>query len=136
MIELAVQKEIQQNINIKEKIFSMINEELLDIGFNPNQIGYTYLAEAIYMYLSTPINNDIISVIYNTLAEKYKRIPLSVNRSITKAIYDVWNTTAINKYNYTLQSTSVTADYMPQNAELIATIAENIIIRTRTEKIL
>ncbi len=136
MIEMAVQRGLRDNLIIKDTIIKMINEELLDIGFNPKQVGYVYLSEAVYMYLTIPLHSDIISVIYNSLAEKFRRIPLSVNRSITKAISDVWNTDSLNKYNYTLQSTSVTADYMPQNAELIATIAENIIIRTRTEKII
>ncbi len=133
MIELKIQKALENNAYKKEIIFCMIAEELKDIGFNTNCIGFIYLQEAIYMYLSTPLHSDIISEIYEKLANRFQRIPLSINRSITKAISDLWNSDKLNKRNYTLCSTSITVDYMPQNAEFIATIAENIIIRLRKE---
>lgn len=133
MIELKIQKTLENDRYKKEYVFCMIAEELKDIGFKANCIGFIYLQEAIYMYLSTPLHSDIISEIYGRLAARFQRIPLSINRSITKAISDVWNGTSLNKLNYTLQNTSITADYMPQNAEFIATIAENVIIRLRAE---
>lgn len=132
MIELKIQKALENNSYKKEIVFCMIAEELKGIGFKTDCIGFIYLQEAIYMYLTTPLHSDIISEIYGRLAKRFGRIPLSINRSITKAISDVWNG-KINKLNYTLLTTSISAVYMPQNAEFIATIAENVIIRLRKE---
>lgn len=133
MIELKIQKALENNSYKKEIVFCMIAEELKGLCFKSSNIGFIYLQEAIYMYLSTPLHSDIISEIYSKLAVRFGRIPLSINRSITKSISDAWNDEHFNKSNYTLLSTSLSALYAPQNAEFIATIAENVIIRLRKE---
>lgn len=131
MIELTVLEILQKNPDLKMRIDDIIINELNNIGFTPDFIGYTYLKEAVWLYLSQPLEGDIISGIYTSLAQKYKRTPLSINRSITKSIYETWYSGSLNNCNYTLNTTSITTAYMPQNAEFIATIAENVIIQMR-----
>ncbi|MBR3970390.1 MAG: hypothetical protein IKJ87_04855 [Ruminococcus sp.] len=135
MIELSVLKFLEENPELKMIVNDMILIELNAIGFKSGLVGYTYLTEAIWLYLSQPLESDIISGIYHSLASKYKRTPLSINRSITKSIYETWYSGNLNSCNYTLNTTSVTTAYMPQNAEFIATIAENVIIQMRLKNI-
>ena len=135
MIELSVLKFLEENPELKMIVNDMILIELNAIGFKSGLVGYTYLTEAIWLYLSQPLEGDIISGIYTSLAQKYKRTPLSINRSITKSIYETWYSGNLNSCNYTLNTTSVTTAYMPQNAEFIATIAENVIIQMRLKNI-
>lgn len=135
MIELTVLKFLEENPELKMIVNDMILIELNAIGFKSGLVGYTYLTEAIWLYLSQPLESDIISGIYHSLASKYKRTPLSINRSITKSIYETWYSGNLNSCNYTLNTTSVTTAYMPQNAEFIATIAENVIIQMRLKNI-
>lgn len=78
----------QHTKRIQQRIFTELNH----VGINPKSVGYTYLAEAIYIIAKTPSQN-----IYDVLADKYKKSEASIERAMQNAINKAWKTYDIDE---------------------------------------
>lgn len=68
-----------------KRIYRRIMAELNCVGISPKSVGYTYLADAIYLMAKQPTQN-----ICTVLADKYKKSKSSIERAMQNAIHRTW----------------------------------------------
>lgn len=114
----------------KGMIEQSATDTLLCIGIMPNLKGYTYIRDAIIMFLDNKKNDTrITKYLYPEIAQKYNSTPGSIDRSMNHAIKSLWNSRKYIKINELFGVEVFKENDYPTNARFIATIADNIMVR-------
>ena len=103
-----------------------ISESLLDLGFAPNLKGFTYVKEAIYIYMQKYYEDVKNSDVLLSIAQKYSVTASSVNLTIRKSIELTWLSNGLNTNHKLFECSYIETKYPPTNSEFIATMAESI----------
>ncbi len=108
-----------------------ISESLLNLGFAPNLKGFTYVKEAIYIYMAKYHENVKNSDVLLSIAQKYSVTASSVNLTIRKSIELTWLSSKLNTKHKLFECSCIETRYPPTNSEFIATIVETIRLTIR-----
>ena len=117
--------ETEKIANIEEVIDSILTE----IGMPCNLIGYNYIIYAIKIAIENPdIINNIMFVLYPTVANKYDTIASRVERGIRNSIERTWDGADLDVIKKYFGNTISSTKGKPTNSEFIARMA-NIVKR-------
>lgn len=117
--------ETEKIANIEEVIDSILTE----IGMPCNLIGYNYIIYAIKIAIENPdIINNIVFVLYPTVANKYDTIASRVERGIRHAIERTWDRADLDVIEKYFGNTISSTKGKPTNSEFIARVT-NIVKR-------
>lgn len=104
-----------------------IAELLREMGLPSHLHGYCYLKDAIWYAINHPIQGQMTTNVYPTIADKYETAPSNIERNIRNAIevsFSRGNTELINDvFGYTI---SYDKD-RPTNTEFVSACAEYIL---------
>jgi two-component system response regulator (stage 0 sporulation protein A) len=131
--------------NLEERIFDLSspvrtieNEKQLDerianifisIGIPAHIKGYQFLREAVKLAVADPdIIASITKKLYPTIAEKFSTTPSKVERGMRHAIEVAWNRGKIENINNLFGLQIYGANDKPTNGELIALIADKMLM--------
>ena len=114
-----------------DTILIHISESLLDLGFAPNLKGFTYVKEAIYIYMHKYYEDVKNSDVLLSIAQKYSVTASSVNLTIRKSIELTWLSSRLNTKHKLFECSCIETRYPPTNSEFIATMVEIIRINLR-----
>ena len=95
---------------------------LLELGLPPHRWGYTYLEDAIEMYLANP-TETLTKFVYPKIAKKYGSTSEAVERAIRKIIRDTYQRQYNRKWEIYFGSGRNEIIPLPTNAQFIAGIA-------------
>lgn len=110
-------------------VHSRLSSLLFELGIPGNLLGYKYLVTAILDTLDDiNIVNRLTSKLYPTVAQRYNTTPQKVERSIRHAVMVACNSGKMNNINRLWNSDVAAEHYHPTNGELIAVIAEKILL--------
>ncbi|MBQ2714530.1 MAG: sporulation transcription factor Spo0A [Clostridia bacterium] len=114
----------------EEKSFeSKIANIFMSVGIPAHIKGYRYLKEAIKLAVAKPdIMNSITKELYPTVASVYSTTASKVERAIRHAIEVAWNKGRIENINNLFGIKIYTSHDKPTNGELIALIADKLLI--------
>lgn len=117
----------EQNRNLDERLSGI----LLRAGIHPHNKGYQYLKVAVKLAVSQPeMINRITKGLYPAVAEFCMSTPSKVERSIRHAIEVAWYRGKIENLNQFLGMKIYGKEDKPTNSELIALIADKLVIET------
>ena len=117
----------EQNRNLDERLSGI----LLRAGIHPHNKGYQYLKVAVKFAVSQPeMINRITKGLYPAVAEFCMSTPSKVERSIRHAIEVAWYRGKIENLNQFLGMKIYGKEDKPTNSELIALIADKLVIET------
>jgi two-component system response regulator (stage 0 sporulation protein A) len=117
--------EMEKSTNIEEAIDSILTE----IGMPCHFMGYNYVVYAIKIAIENPdILNNITSVLYPTIANKYETTASRVERGIRHAIEHTWDRADLDVTEKYFGNTISIKRGKPTNSEFIARMA-NIVKR-------
>lgn len=119
---------LTENINT---LMQHISESLLDLGFASNLKGFTYVKEAIYIYMAKYHEDVKNSDVLLSIAQKYSVTVSSVNLTIRKSIELTWLSGRLNTKHKMFESSYIDKRFPPTNSEFIATMVEIIRINLR-----
>lgn len=108
-------------IKNSKRTYQRIYTELNHVGINPKAVGYTYLADAIYIMAKNPTQN-----ICDLLAEKHHKSEASIERAMQNAINKAWKTYDIDELLHYYKAKISSAKGNPTITEFICYYA-NII---------
>ena len=112
-------------ITIEEKI----SEIFISIGIPPHIKGYGYLREGIKMTIENPnVINSVTKELYPSIAKKFNTTASKVERAIRHAIEVAWNRGKIENINSLFGLKIYSSNEKPTNGELIALIADKMIM--------
>lgn len=114
-----------------DELMQHISESLLDLGFAPNLKGFTYIKEAIYIYMAKYYENVKNSDVLLSIAQKYSVTASSVNLTIRKSIELTWLSSRLNTHHKLFECSCIETRYPPTNFEFIAAMVEIIRINLR-----
>jgi two-component system response regulator (stage 0 sporulation protein A) len=100
-----------------------ISTILLELDMPPHRWGYTYLEEAIDLYLMYP-TQTLTKFIYPQIASKYNSTPKAVERAIRKLIRDTYEKGYNQKWGVYFSHSKEGVIPLPTNAYFIARIAK------------
>ena len=121
----SLSDEERKNNSLNIKISSM----LMSVGIPANAWGYQFLRTAIILVAQNPdYTRSITTQLYPLVAKQYETTPSRVERSIRHAIEIAWNKGKINKINGVLGIDLLGKYDKPTNGELIALIADKLIL--------
>ena len=114
-----------------DELMQYISESLLDLGFSPNLKGFTYVKEAIYIYMQKYYEDVKNSDVLLSIAQKYSVTASSVNLTIRKSIELTWLISKLNTKHKMFECSCIETRFPPTNSEFIATMVEIIRINLR-----
>ncbi len=114
-----------------DELMQHISGSLLDLGFAPNLKGFTYVKEAIYIYMAKYHENVKNSDVLLSIAQKYSVTASSVNLTIRKSIELTWLSSRLNTKHKMFECSCIDKRFPPTNSEFIATMVEIIRINLR-----
>ena len=115
----------EQNRNLDERLSGI----LLRAGIHPHNKGYQYLKVAVKIAVAQPeMVNRITKGLYPAVAEFCMSTPSKVERSIRHAIEVAWCRGKIENLNHFLGMKIYGKEDKPTNSELIALIADKLVI--------
>ena len=118
----------------KDELMQYICESLLNLGFAPNLKGFTYVKEAIYIYIQKYYEDVKNSDVLLFIAQKYSVKASSVNLTIKKSIELTWQSSKLNTKHKFFEYFNIETTYPPINFEFIAIMAEIIRIILREKR--
>ena len=114
-----------------DELMQHISESLLDLGFAPNLKGFTYVKEAIYIYMAKYHEDVKNSDVLLSIAQKHSVTATSVNLTIRKSIELTWLSSRLNTKHKMFECSCIDKRFPPINSEFIATMVEIIRINLR-----
>ena len=131
--------------NLKERIFEFTNSEVagdadkaldekianifISIGIPAHIKGYHFLREAVKLAVVEPdIISSITKKLYPTIAEKFATSSSKVERGMRHAIEVAWNRGKIENINNLFGLQIYSSNEKPTNGELIALIADKMLM--------
>ena len=128
LIDLDSQSEV-----IEEKSDKQLDEKIsnifISIGIPAHIKGYQFLREAVKLAVEEPeIIGSITKKLYPTIAEKFETSSSKVERGMRHAIEVAWNRGKIENINSLFGLKIYSSNEKPTNGELIALIADKMIM--------
>ncbi|MBQ3138263.1 MAG: hypothetical protein IJB68_01970 [Ruminococcus sp.] len=114
-----------------DELMQYISESLLDLGFSPNLKGFTYVKEAIYIYMHKYYEDVKNSDVLLSISQKHSVTASSVNLTIRKSIELTWLSGRLNTKHKMFESSYIDKRFPLTNSEFIATMVEIIRINLR-----
>lgn len=126
---------IQQNVLLKINASKAIDERLSNIfiraGIPPHIKGYQFLRESVKLAIADPdLINSITKKLYPTVAKIYGTSASKVERAIRHAIEVAWNRGKIENINAIFGIKIYNKGEKPTNGELIALVADKVMIES------
>lgn len=126
---------IQQSMIIKISSSKVIDEKLSNIfiraGIPPHIKGYQFLRESVKLAIADPdLINSITRKLYPTVAKIYNTSASKVERAIRHAIEVAWNRGKIENINAIFGVRIYGKGEKPTNGELIALVADKVMIES------
>jgi two-component system response regulator (stage 0 sporulation protein A) len=124
---LASENKIESTANkvLDEKISNIF----ISIGIPAHIKGYQFLREAVKLAVETPeIIGSITKKLYPTIAERFETSSSKVERGMRHAIEVAWNRGKIENINSLFGLKIYNSNEKPTNGELIALIADKMIM--------
>lgn len=119
------EKEIKNEKQLDEKISNIF----ISIGIPAHIKGYQFLREAVKLAVEEPeIIGSITKKLYPTIAEKFETSSSKVERGMRHAIEVAWNRGKIENINSLFGLKIYSSNEKPTNGELIALIADKMLM--------
>ena len=105
-------------------IMADVDIVLVDLGISPSKHGYRYWKDAVFIYLSSPNPQmSICNEIYPTIATKYGKTAMSVERAMRVCFEDAMYFTSKKEQNFTTEFMKSTLLF-PRNSEILCRLTE------------
>ena len=128
-VEKSEVYEYDDSLKSKKSEYAMIALLLNELGVPAHIKGYQYLKEAIYICMHNPqFINQMMNVLYPSIAETYKVSPSKVEKSIRDAIATAWKKANNQKVQSTFSYIFDLSKDRPKNRQFIATVSEHLFI--------
>jgi len=125
LIPVPEKYKISSSKSLDEKLSNIF----IRAGIPPHIKGYQYLRTAVKLAINQPdIVNSITKKLYPTVAEYYSTTPSKVERAIRHAIEVAWSRGKIENINAIFGIKIYSVGDKPTNGELIALIADKMVI--------
>ena len=127
-------KDLSSNVESEEKqnekqLDEKISNIFISIGIPAHIKGYQFLREAVKLAVEEPeIIGSITKRLYPTIAEKFETSSSKVERGMRHAIEVAWNRGKIENINSLFGLKIYSSNEKPTNGELIALIADKMIM--------
>lgn len=131
-MKMALQQQIKVKLNTGTKsIDERLSSIFIRAGIPPHIKGYQFLREAVKLAVAYPeMINSITKKLYPSIAEIFQTTPSKVERAIRHAIEVAWNRGKIENINAIFGIKIYNKGEKPTNGELIALVADKILIET------
>lgn len=129
-------KQIKIDEKEREKISDLVATYLLKLGFDIGMGGFEYLKEAITLcYFDRELLNQITTVLYPCIAKTYEVNDSVIERSIRRAIEDVYKCGGLLELNTLFDCVFYHNNIKFSNSEFISIIVEKVRIDVTKEKL-
>ena len=130
LLELAKQN---NNVNVESQAEKQLDEKIsnifISIGIPAHIKGYQFLREAVKLAVEEPeIIGSITKRLYPAIAEKFETSSSKVERGMRHAIEVAWNRGKIENINSLFGLRIYSSNEKPTNGELIALIADKMLM--------
>ncbi|MBE6861067.1 MAG: hypothetical protein E7499_07290 [Ruminococcus sp.] len=111
-------------VSTDEALMQHISEILIELGILQKYKGFTYVKEAIYLWMNTPIESDTYKSILKIVGQKYSIGPMSVNGAIKNALDAAWFCRTVNKNHKLFEYLKLNQTFPPLPSEFVVAMAE------------
>ena len=119
----------QEDTKVDKQLDEKISNIFISIGIPAHIKGYHFLREAVKLAVEEPeIIGSITKRLYPTIAEKFETSSSKVERGMRHAIEVAWNRGKIENINSLFGLKIYSSNEKPTNGELIALIADKMIM--------
>mgnify|MGYP001851004961 CR=1 FL=1 len=129
IVDLLSPKEKLEENKSEKQLDEKISNIFISIGIPAHIKGYQFLREAVKLAVEEPeIIGSITKRLYPTIAEKFETSSSKVERGMRHAIEVAWNRGKIENINSLFGLKIYSSNEKPTNGELIALIADKMIM--------
>ncbi len=129
IVDLLSPKEKLEEDKSEKQLDEKISNIFISIGIPAHIKGYQFLREAVKLAVEEPeIIGSITKRLYPTIAEKFETSSSKVERGMRHAIEVAWNRGKIENINSLFGLKIYSSNEKPTNGELIALIADKMIM--------
>lgn len=129
IVDLLSSKEKLEEDKSEKQLDEKISNIFISIGIPAHIKGYQFLREAVKLAVEEPeIIGSITKRLYPTIAEKFETSSSKVERGMRHAIEVAWNRGKIENINSLFGLKIYSSNEKPTNGELIALIADKMIM--------
>lgn len=129
IVDLLSSKEKIEEDKSEKQLDEKISNIFISIGIPAHIKGYQFLREAVKLAVEEPeIIGSITKRLYPTIAEKFETSSSKVERGMRHAIEVAWNRGKIENINSLFGLKIYSSNEKPTNGELIALIADKMIM--------
>ena len=129
IVDLLSPKEKFEEDKSEKQLDEKISNIFISIGIPAHIKGYQFLREAVKLAVEEPeIIGSITKRLYPTIAEKFETSSSKVERGMRHAIEVAWNRGKIENINSLFGLKIYSSNEKPTNGELIALIADKMIM--------